>query len=239
MKKSYDIYTFIPEEDRGKFSDTLPQWPDFEPLMLSDNYKLRLLKEDKVDFLNYAKMWKKSYPALYRGVANYILYPKNYLSLFGKGEDFMKHYFFAFVFEDVRNSKIFGGCLLCLDRNNHSANAVLLGIIPSYRNKVTTARFLYKFVDIYDKFVEKSGVEYGWAGAITHHKISQKLLSHVGYKVKGIIPGISISSINNFYYRRDNYVYMDKFYNNGDKKYPEEMDLIPEARKIWDFMCTL
>ncbi|HPZ08700.1 MAG TPA: hypothetical protein PL110_11340 [Candidatus Eremiobacteraeota bacterium] len=224
----------INSENRGFFSSPLPVWPDFEPVIPVKDYTLRLLRESSSDFSSYALFWREAYPALEGGVVDFILKPSTYPRLFGQGKTFMKGFYAAFVFEDNKNKKIFGGTLLFLDVANRNAQAVLLAVLPEYRNRYDTAKFLYKYAEYYDKFVEASGVEYAWSGAVTSHKVTQKLLKHIGYKVRGIIPGMGIAAIDNTCYRRENNVYMDKFYNDGFKRTPQYMNLIPEAQRLWN-----
>ena len=225
---------FYPKEP-GLFSSPPPVWPDFEEInIIGKRYSLRLLREEKSEFKAYADLWKKAYPSLYGGMVNFFLYPHNYPRLFGEKELFQKNLFAAFIFQDNKAKKIFGGAILLLDIPNRSAQGVIMAVLPEYRKKVSTGKFLYKFIENYDRFIEKSGAEYAWVGAVTTHTTTQKLLKHVNYKVRGIIPGMSLTAINKKNYLRENYVYMDKFYNRGEKKKAQKMKLIPEAEKLWN-----
>ena len=233
MKKN--PFTYIPEEHYCSFSDPLTAWPDFAPLkLINDKYTLRLLREDVKDFLSFSRFWLESYPDLYGGIINDILYPEYYRRLFGQRETFLKGFYSAFVFEDNMAGKIFGGSLTFMDFTNRTAQAVIMAVSPSYRHKYDIGKFLYLYAEHYDRFLEASGVEYAWVAAVAKHRVTQKLLKHIGYKVRGVIPGMGIASINKVHYRRENYVYMDKFYNQGSKRIPLKMDLIPEARKIFE-----
>ena len=219
------------------FVSSAPLWPSFTPVKPTGNYTLRLLRETEEDFNSYARFWRIAFPSLEGGGTDFILNPALYPHFFGRGKGFLKESYGAFVFED--ENIIFGGSLLYMDKKNRAANALLMATLPGYRNNIKVGKFLYKFAETYDKFLEDSGVEYGWAAAVTTHMTTQKLLKHIGYKVKGVYLGWTVSSVNKVYYRRDNYVYMDKFYNGGDKRYPSGLKLIPEARRVYETVNKL
>ena len=227
-------FKYIPYENYGNFTDPLPSWPEFTPVKPVNNYTLRLLREDPKDFIAFSRCWHDAYPELYGGIMNDILHPEYYHRLFGHRETFLKGYYSAFVFEDNMSDTIFGGSLTFLDFTNRAAQAVLLAVSPSYRHTYDVGRFLYLYSEHFDRFLEATGIEYAWSAVVANHRVTQKMLKHIGYKVRGVVPGMGISAINTVHYRRDNYVYMDKFYNQGLKRVPEKMDLIGEARKIFE-----
>lgn len=226
-------FKYIPYENYGNFTDPLPSWPEFTPVKPVNNYTLRLLREDPKDFIAFSRCWRDAYPELYGGIMNDILHPEYYHRLFGHRETFLKGYYSAFVFEDNMSDTIFGGSLTFLDFTNRAAQAVLLAVSPSYRHTYDVGRFLYLYSEHFDRFLEATGIEYAWSAVVANHRVTQKMLKHIGYKVRGVVPGMGISAINTVHYRRDNYVYMDRFYNQGLKRVPEKMDLIGEAEKIW------
>jgi hypothetical protein len=60
----------------------------------------------------------------------------------------------------------------------------------------------------------------------------------VGFKIVGIMPGFIAKWMRGDGYYRMPVVWAQKFYNGAEKMVPEEMELIPEAKKLWDVISA-
>ena len=189
------------------------------------------LKRDNEDFKKSAKLWRRSFPELYGGSYDFLLYPEQYEYIFGKGNRFLKHEWFLFVIENEND--LVGASLLHMNPKNMSIEWSLAVVDSLHRNK----NLFRPIVETCDDITKKSGAEYAFMYAATFHKISQKIAIDIGFTIRGVMPGFILAWMKNNMYYRHPIVYLDKFYNGGEKVSAMEMKLVPQANELWNMIC--
>lgn len=204
-------------------------WSIMEKYVLNGKYLIRPLRENEID--EVVEIYRIGFPEVY-GNTHYevVLWSDTLKDILGTGNKFMNGDWFLIVVEKLEEKKLIGAMLNSMDKGNMSICWELAAVHPEYRG----TKGLFKAMCIYnDELSKKTGAEYASAAASTFHSKSQIILKELGWKVRAVIPGlIAAWNHDNKYYRHP-VVYLDKFYNDGKDLVPKEMDLIPEAEKIF------
>jgi hypothetical protein len=215
-----------------KLSDREISWKPFVPReILGGHYIVRSLRDNDDEFINSATLWQRGFPEIYGGPYDFLLYPEKYRDIFGYGKDFLEGEWFSFVVE--YDDDLVGSVLLHMDRKNMSIGWSLATVDPLHRHK----HLFRPIVQITDEVTNNSGAEYAYIYGATFHEFSQILALENGFTIRGIIPGFILAWIKDDRYYRHPVVYMDKFYNGGEKMSTREMRLVPHAKELWDLMC--
>lgn len=235
MEKEPDMSKYKPYKDyRGlcKFKSLKERkisWPIIEKNVLDNTYRLRPLREDEIDII--VEIYRVGFPELYgntyHGVA---LWPDSISNLLRTEQGFMKGDWFVYVAEKIDEKKLVGVMLIRIDKGNMSIHWESGVIHPDYRG----IKGLFRSMCVFnDEISENAGAEYSNVIIATFHPISQVLLKELGWKIRGIFPGFLLSWNHEDKYFRRSIVYFDKFFNNGKELVPKDIELIPDAEKIF------
>jgi hypothetical protein len=233
LEKINDLEPFKKYKDIEfrKLSDREISWKPFNPIrILGGDYLIRMLKNDNRDFKKSAKLWRKSFAELYGGPYDFLLCPDEYVNIFGKGNKFLEGEWFLFVIE--YENDLVGASLLHMNAKNMAIEWSLAAIDPSHRNK----NLFRPIVEICDEITKNSGAEYACMYAATFHKISQNIAIEIGFTIRGVIPGFILAWNGDDMYYRHPIVFMDKFYNDGEKLSTRDMALSSQAKEVWDLI---
>ena len=213
------IEAFLDRRDLKPDSDPLPIWADWpEHVVCKGRRSVRLLREDPEEWNDYAAMWRESFPEITGSVMSFALDAGCYAETFGTGDSWMKGTFLAVALMDLEEDRLFGGAAFMLEPEERTAQAILMAVLPEYRSKITTARTLYALYEGYDDVLGRTGVDYAFCLATARHRLTQQLFRHIGWSVRGVIPGMQRSYVGLGMHRRDGVVFMDKLYNRGRAK---------------------
>jgi len=234
------IDAFLERPDLRSDDDPLPVWADWrERVVCGGKRSVRLLREDPDEWADYAAMWRESFPEITGSLLEFAMDSGTYPEVFGAGDEWMKRIHLAVTLMDLEEDRLFGGAAFLLEPEERSAQAILMAVLPDYRNKVTTARTLYALYEGYDDLLTRTGVDYAWCLATARHRLTQQLFHRIGWTVRGVMPGMQRSYVGLGMHRRDAVVHMDKLYNRGPEiaeRGTGKMELIPAAKKLWDAM---
>ena len=194
------------------------------------------------DIEGVAELWRQSYPEVYGSThsQSWILYPDEYeenVALEDNWEeDCRKKKYYMPVMEEVATGKIVSSIVCSKDDMNLQVQLLIGFIRPEYRQGKTGFNIMSVANEYLDLMAEASGAEYMMTTATTSHAISQYLVRLWGWSIAGIFPGeVTRWSGGNQEYRGCR-VYFYKFVGNAQQyaTKPEEWDLLPEIRRLWD-----
>ncbi|HEY9765023.1 MAG TPA: hypothetical protein V6C82_01605 [Chroococcales cyanobacterium] len=135
---------------------------------------------------------------------------------------------FIYVVESVVEKEIVGMVLLTLDRLNLSIEMNLVTLKPEFRS-IETLRSLYLFIDT---MIVKSGVEYGTVTVFTTDLYAPELIEDLGWKVRGVFPGMLLVHHKNDLYYRIHGTVLDKFFGKGIERMIPEIKLTQKGKEI-------
>jgi hypothetical protein len=142
------------------------------------------------------------------------------------------------VGEDLQSKKIVVSSIYTKWDKNLQVEASFIAIHPDYRKGSMAASIWSNLASFY-KWLEGSGAEYVTVFCETWHNITQYIwFKRMGWKIAGIFPGNFTRWAGNEKEYRGCTIHFYRFLNNGDKfsTKPEEWDLLPEIRDLYDFM---
>jgi len=226
--KPFKTYKHI---ELRKLSDREISWKSFLPReILGGDYLVRVLRDNDNEFKKSATLWQRGFSEIFGGPYDFLLYAEQYRKIFGEGKEFLKDEWFSFVVE--YEDDLAGGVLLRMNRKNMSIEWSLATVDPLHRNK----HLFRPIVEITDEITNSSGAEYAYIYSTTFHEFTQILAMERGFTIRGIMPGLILAWIKNDSYYRHPIVYMDKFYNGGGNVSTREMELVPQAKKLWELI---
>lgn len=236
MDNKFDINISRPYKDfRGlcsfrSLNDRKMSWPVMEREVLDGKFILRPVREYELEEI--VEVYRVGYPDVYgKYPSESVLWPDTLRELLGTGDDFMKGDRYLFVAEERNDNRLIGAILPSMDRGNMSVHGALAVIHPDHRGTKGLFRAMLTYMD--DLF-EKTGAEYGYNPVATFHTKTQIILKELGWKVRGVVPGYYLMwNYEDKYYRQPQ-VIMDKYYNGGEELVPKEIDLIMEAKKMYE-----
>ncbi|MFQ6072645.1 MAG: hypothetical protein ACE5KT_08105 [Methanosarcinales archaeon] len=235
MERELDMSKYKPYKDyRGlcefrSIKERKMSWPTMEKYVLDGKYLIRPLREDEID--EVVEIYRVGFPELYGNTFHGIaLWSDTLRKLLETENGFMKGDWSVYVAEKLDEKKLVGAMLIRMDKGNMSIHWESGVIHPDYRG----TKGLFRAMCIYnDELSEKSGAEYSSVLAATFHSITQIIFKELGWKIRGVFPGFLLSWNHEDKYYRRSVVIFDKFFNDGEELIPKEMDLIPEAEKIF------
>ncbi len=221
-------------------------WPKFETSILDNKFKIRML--NKADTDEVSKLWRKSYPELYGSSTRYdwVYYPNQYGENIGFRENWddggnSKTHCMSIV-EEVATKIIVAASMLTKDDRNLHVEYSLGCVDPKYRKEKTGESLMVIAFEHLKRIEDETDAEYMTSFCETWHSITQFLcFKHWGWKIAGIFPGnVTRWAGDNDEYRGCT-VHFYKFINQGGKysTKAEEWELIPEVKKLWDFLEEL
>lgn len=221
-------------------------WPKFEMDLPNNKFKIRML--NKVDTEEVSKLWRKSCPELYGSSIRYdwVHDPDQYEKKITFSEnwddaDNDKIHCMSII-EEVETKKIIGASMLTKDDRNLHVEYSLGCVDPKYRKDETGESLMVIAFDHLKRIEDETDAEYMTSFCETWHSITQFLcFKQWGWKIAGIFPGnVTRWAGDNQEYRGCT-VHFYKFINEGEKysTKPEEWKLIPEVKKLWDYLEEL
>ena len=211
--------------------DKTISWKHFPEYKIFDGgrrFVLRTMQDDPAEFERVAALWRENASYLFRGPYEFVLDPATYPQIFSKGPTFMmgKRYMFVIEFED----EITGAAVLNMDEKNMAIEWAPV-IISKTCYSESLCEAVFSFIE---QYLGQTGAEYVFALVPVFDRSMQSLLNKLGFKVRGVIPGLILAWAGNESYCRNSIVYMDKFYNDGQELAVEPKDLIPEATRVYN-----
>jgi len=204
------------------------------------NFRLRAITRKDIEAV--AELWRASYPEVYGSVHEWILDPDEYEKRVAFAENWDEHSVTrphtVIVGEDLQSEKIVMSSIYTKWDKNLQVEASFIAIHPDYRKGSMAASIWSNLASFY-KWLEGSGAEYVTVFCETWHNITQYIwFKRMGWKIAGIFPGNFTRWAGNEKEYRGCTVHFYRFLNAGDKisTKPEEWDLLPEIRDLYDFM---
>jgi hypothetical protein len=245
--KKIDMTPYQPYKKMGKscelrkIIDKRVVWPLINYMDPNEpNFRLRAITRKDIE--EVAKLWRASYPEVYGSVHEWILDPDEYEKRVAFAENWEEHSVTrphaVMVGEDLQSKKIVVSSIYTKWDKNLQVEASFIAIHPDYRKGSMAASIWSNLASFY-KWLEGSGAEYVTVFCETWHNITQYIwFKRMGWKIAGIFPGNFTRWAGNEKEYRGCTIHFYRFLNNGDKisTKPEEWDLLPEIRDLYDFM---
>ncbi len=209
--------------------------PEPEPL-LEGRFIGRALARPDIEAA--AELWRLSYPEVYGSEHDFILYPEDYEPRLALAEtwekDALEKKYCMLVAEEAASGRLAAATLMAKFDKNLQIEYTFAGTHPAYRH-LGLARSL---VEIMDRMAVGSGAEYLTTFLETWHTISQEatLGWGTGWRIAGIFPGNFTRWAGDQQEYRACEIYLYRFIKEGEKfaTRPEEWQLLPEVRSLWE-----
>jgi hypothetical protein len=245
--KQIDMTPYQPYRTMGKscelreIGDKKIVWPLVDHIDTGNpNFRLRAITRNDVDAV--AELWRASYPEVYGSVHEWILDPKEYKERVAFAENWDEHSISRphaiMVGEEVAAEKIVMSSIYTKWDANLQVEASFIAIHPDAR-KGKIASSIWSNLASFYKWLEASGAEYVTVFCETWHNITQYIwFKRLGWKIAGIFPGNFTRWAGGNQEYRGCTIHFYRFLNGGEKvsNLPEEWDLLPEVKELWDFM---
>jgi len=214
-------------------------WPEVQPKPICDgHFTLRAIGRDDVE--RAAEFWRASYPEVYGSPHEWMLEAGEYEARVAFTESWKRDSQgkpnAMLVAEEVRTGALAMGSMLTKFDQNLQVEASFFAIHPDYRKGERGFRIWEELPGYYD-FLESSGAEYVTVFCETWHNITQHVwFKRLGWKVAGIFPGNTTRWSGGQREYRGCTVHFYRLINGGDglTSQPEEWQLLPEIKKLWD-----
>lgn len=204
------------------------------------DFRIRTITRNDLEAV--AGLWLASYPEVYGSVHEWILDPEEYEDRVAFFEDWEEHSVTrphaVMVGEMVESKKIVMSSIYTKWDQNLQVEASFIAIHPDFRKGPVAASIWSNLASFY-KWLERSGAEYVTVFCETWHNITQYIwFKRMGWKIAGIFPGNYTRWAGDDKEYRGCAVHLYRFLNDGDRisTKPEEWDLLPEVKELWEFM---
>ncbi|MCU0848774.1 MAG: hypothetical protein MUD12_12885 [Spirochaetes bacterium] len=194
----------------------------------------------KNDIGTAAELWRMSYPEVYGSIHEWILFPEEYegrVALKENWESDSKDRMYAMILgEEADTKKIVFATMLTKFDMNLQVEASFIAIHPDYRQGKGGVRIWSELSAFYE-WMKDTGAEYITVFCETWHNITQYIwFKRMGWKIAGIFPGSYTRWCGDRNEYRGCTVHFYRLINDGGaySTKPEEWQLIPEIRKLWD-----
>jgi len=245
--KQIDMTPYQPYKKMGKscelreIRDKKVVWPLIDQVDPENpNFRLRAITRNDLDAV--AELWRASYPEVYGSVHEWILDPKEYEDRVAFAENWADHSstrpHAVMVGEDIAAKKIVMSSIYTKWDRNLQVEASFIAIHPDARKGKIGASIWSNLASFY-KWLEGSGAEYVTVFCETWHNITQYIwFKRLGWKIAGIFPGNFTRWAGGTNEYRGCTVHFYRLLNDGEKYSvtPEEWDLLPEVKELWDCM---
>lgn len=216
-------------------------WPLIDHIDTDNpNFRLRAITLDDVDAV--AELWRASYPEVYGSVHEWILDPDEYTDRVAFTEHWEEHCHSrphaVMVGEDLSAGKIVMSSIYTKWDYNLQVEASFIAIAPDARKGKMAASIWSNLASFY-QWLEESGAEYVTVFCETWHNTTQYIwFKRLGWKIAGIFPGNFTRWAGENHEYRGCTIHFYRFLNDGEKysNLPEEWDLLPEVKELWDCM---
>jgi hypothetical protein len=245
--KKIDMSSYQPYRKMGKtcelreIGDKKVIWPLIDHID-SDNPNFRLRNITLNDLDAVAELWRVSYPEVFGSVHEWILDPKAYEDRVAFAEHWADHSVSrphaVMVGEDLATKKIVMSSIYTKWDKNLQVEASFIAIAPDAR-KGKIGDSIWSNLASFYQWLEMSGAEYVTVFCETWHNITQYIwFKRLGWKIAGIFPGNFTRWAGDGHEYRGCTIHFYRLLNGGEKysNLPEEWDLLPEVRELWDCM---
>ncbi len=241
--------SYKPYSAMGKTCTTRPigdkviTWPFIDETVFSGRFKARMIGEN--DFVKAAELWKSAYPEIFGSTSKYVwmLYPDQYKDRVALAENWQRDStekeFCMPVIEDISSGMLVAGAMYTKDDRNLQIEFSFGAIHPEFRKGSSGEKLTITVLQYLKLLEEKSGADYLSAFCETWHSITQYLCLKVwGWKLAGIFPGQYTRWCGGNSEYRGCTVHFYKFVGDAEKycSRPEEWQMLPEVRKLWDVL---
>jgi hypothetical protein len=190
-----------------------------------------------------AELWRQAYPEVYGSEHEFILFPEDYNSYFIFAEtweeDAINKKHCMLVVEEVATGRLAAATLMTKFDKNLQIEYTFAGTHPDYR-QLGLMGLLGK---IMRWMAGQSGAEYLTTFLETWHTITQAETLKIGrgWQVAGIFPGNFTRWNGDSQEYRACEIYLYQFINDGEKyaTKPEEWQLHPEIRRLWECLASI
>lgn len=212
-------------------------WPDREKV-IDDRFVIRAMGRKDVD--EVTELWRASYPEVYGSIHEWMLFPDEYEQKMAFKEtwdhDAVHRQFATIVCDDLKNQKlVFANLLTKFDVNLH-VEASFFAIHPDFRKGNLDLNIWAELHEFY-LWLEESGAEYVTVFCETWQNITQYIwFKQMGWKIAGIFPGSYTRWCGGQNEYRACTVHFYRLLNGGERysTKPEEWQMLPEVKKLWD-----
>lgn len=213
-----------------KMSQRKMVWPDLRKRFTKEGneYLCRPMSNDEIEMV--CTLYWVGVPECKGTNFDFLHHPLAMREKVGDGGTFMKKDWFIYVVEDIASGALCEACAIRADRLNMTIWGEVGVVDPHYRQRGIFSDFLEYMDEVYDL----TGAEYGLAWVATFHTISQQIMERLGWNVCGIFRGGYIMNHGGDDYYRHPIILIDKFFNDGEKVTPREMELTSSSRFIWN-----
>ncbi len=211
-----------------KMSQRRMIWPDHRTKFISggNNYYCRPMAKDEIE--KVCLLYWIGVPECKGTNFDFLHNPPAMREMVGDGDTFMKKDWFIYVAEDMASGALCAACAIRADRLNMTIWGEVGVIDPHYRQKGIFSDFLEYMNEVYPL----TGAEYGLAWVATFHTISQHIMERLGWNVCGLFRGGYIMNHRGDDYYRHPIILIEKFFNDGERVTPKEMELTSRSRFI-------
>ena len=245
--KQLDMTPYRPYKNMGEscklreIGDKKVVWPLIDHVDPDNpNFRLRIIALKDVNAV--AELWRAAYPDVYGSIHEWILHPEEYEGRVAFTDDWEKHChsmpYAVMVGEDLQSGKIVMASIYTNWDQNLQIEASFFAIHPDYRKgRISSA--IWTNLAMFYKWFENSGAEYVTVFCETWQNITQYIwFKRFGWKIAGIFPGNFTRWAGGQSEYRGCTVHFYRFLNDGGAHatQPEEWDLLPEIKDLWDYM---
>ncbi|AEB09482.1 hypothetical protein [Desulfobacca acetoxidans] len=217
-------------------------WVRPEPRISTDGrFSARILY--LADTEAVAELWRQAYPEIYGSEHEWILFPEEYVSRVIFAETWEQEArgkkCCMLVVEEVASGRLAAGSLMTKSDKNLQIEYTFAGTHPDYRR----LGLMGLLGEIMWCMARSSGAEYLTTFLETWHTITQAETMKFGrgWKLAGIFPGNFTRWAGDNQEYRACEIYLYQFINQGERyaSKPEEWQLHPEIRRLWQYLEDL
>ena len=248
--RTIDMSKYLPFANMGRsckrreIREKRIKWPSIDKRLLEGSVRARV--PGRADLDNVAEFWRRSYPEGYGSSIDWVFFAQEYEDKIALKEEWdrasVDKTFFMPIVEEVETGKVICSCVFIKDDKNLNVEFGFGAIHPDYRKKAAGTSMWMVTLDLLKAIEDESGAEYLTAFCTTWHDISQYLcFKQWGFKVAGIFPGQYTRWCGNDEEYRACEIHFYKFLGNAEDyaTQPEEWQLIPEIRRLWNVLVEI
>lgn len=197
-----------------------------------DKFVLREIKNEKQDLIETALVFREGFQVIKGSEFDILFDPDGVQAMAGgNNENFNRGENKIFVIESTDQKKIVSCFILRMMKRMRNVEWLVV-----VSNDKKNPRITLKFAKSLDEYIGRCGVEMAFAWTNVIHIVTQLGLFKMGYKFRGIAPGMYRiwAGENNF--RRTIELFAQKFYNGADKMITKDIKLLPwlgHIKKMW------
>ena len=241
--RKLDMDAYLPYKEMGKTCKTRELrekkiiWP-YREKIVDNKFVIRIMERKEIT--QVTELWKASYPEVYGSIHEWILFPEEYDQKVAFKEtwenDSANKMHVVIICKDMTTGELISATLLTKFDLNLHVEASFVAIHPDFRKGKAGFNIWTELHEFY-LWMKESGAEYITVFCETWHNITQFIwFKQMGWNVAGIFPGSYTRWAGGQKEYRGCTVHFYKLLNDGElySTKPEEWQLLPEIRKLWD-----